>query len=126
MSDGQWTYGNLVVCDGTPYIFQEQDVRKGLDIDGWLNGCRMIEVVEETVGQWTGLCDKNGVLIFEGDILDHTRYTVAYSRDADGSKGMVAGWCIQRDNFESWCYLDDEEEHVVLGNPWENPELMKR
>ena len=125
MGDGEWVYGNLVVCDGVPYIFQEKDVRKGLDVDGWLNGCRMIEVIPETVGQWTGMVDKNGVMIFEGDILDYNRYIVTYSREAIGPNGMMAGWCIQRDNFESWCYLDDEEEHTVLGNPWKNPELME-
>ena len=124
--NGEWVYGNLVTCHGVPYIFPENTIIKGLDIDGWLNGCQMIEVVPETVGQWTGLCDYNGVRIFEGDILDTTCYTVAYVADVNESKGMYAGWYVQRHNFEGWYELECHEGHVVLGNPWENPELMKR
>lgn len=126
IQDGEWTYGSLVTCEAGTFIFQERDIMKGLDVDGWLNGCRMIEVIPETVGQWTGLCDKNGVKIFEGDVVDCPCYTVSYVADVNESKGMIAGWCIQRHNFEGWGYLECDDDHVVLGNPWDNPELMKR
>lgn len=110
MEDGEWVYGHLVTLNGVVCIFD--------------NG-KSIEVVEETVGQWTGLYDKNGVKIFEGDIVDCNCYTVSYVADVNESKGMHAGWFVQRHIFEGWYELECHEGHTVLGNPWENPELMK-
>lgn len=86
---------------------------------------KAVEVIPETVGQWTGLLDKNGKKIFEGDILDTPRWIVSYCADTNAGLGMNAGWYIQRDNFTSWLELENNEWHVVLGNIHDNPELLK-
>ena len=86
------------------------------------------EVVPETVGQYTGLTDKNGKKIFEGDIVsghlddlfpeDESRYEIAWIdygwhlTNLDGTVDTAEqDWVNQ--NFE------------VIGNIYDNPELME-
>ena len=105
----------------------------------------------ETVGQYTGLTDKNGTKIFEGDILHFKTYqgggfacpigTDVYYRvlfgqcnpDMNTLTEYVGFWALSKNYDEddlyeygnSINYLVDSHGACVIGNIHDNPELLK-
>lgn len=113
--DGYWVYGDLMT---------KHAHHAGLTIvhGGWI----YYEVDSETVGQYTGLKDRNGVKIFEGDIVDFGfgRGEVWFD---DGTfkhtfieKGEDGGLINSvRPSKRFW----DKVE--IIGNIHDNPELLE-
>lgn len=82
---------------------------------------RFIQVVPETVGQYTGLCDKNGKKIFEGDIVlvEGRTGTVVYSEEN-------CVWYVGIEyGFEPPLNDYDRLYIKVIGNVHDNPELLE-
>lgn len=107
-----WVYGDLLVHSGKEIRISNEE---GVYV-----------VNKNTVGPFIGLYDIDGQKIFAGDILDTPRWVVTYCANVRECYGMQAGWYIQRDDFESWEELSNIESHKVLGNIYDNPELMKK
>lgn len=83
-----------------------------------------IGVKEDTVGQFTGLFDKNGKEIFEGDILlvDDYEGVRIYNKVGikDGCFGYIGEYSGELLPF---CHYNVTEE--IAGNIYDNPELIK-
>jgi uncharacterized phage protein (TIGR01671 family) len=112
MNDNKWVYG-----------YFGKDYSERCIISNYLNASNEAwGVIPETIGQFTGLLDKNGKEIYEGDILQNTPREVQYK--VYWSKDMHA-WFVERINYgskEPLCCLDDKFE--VIGSIYDNPELI--
>lgn len=122
--NGEWAEGTFLrlrvgreyICDGTVWI-------------GTLQPCKE-EVIPETVGQYTGLTDKNGKKIFEGDILkivhkyqspfddDTKEYT---DIDTDVVHFDDEGLCFSYGKSPFLCVVDNvTAEYEVIGNIYDD------
>lgn len=75
-------------------------------------------IISETVGRFTGLTDRNGVRIFEGDILEAL----------NGNRGYVVfrnGAFMKSCNSENMPFLIAADVNAVIGNIHDNPEMLK-
>ena len=96
-----------------------------LCIDHEENGVMLSSIVEpETIGQYTGLCDKNGVKIFEGDIVRYNgeKHIVVFE-----TRGGTGYFGIKIDHIETWgfCLSVPAKLMEVIGNIHDNPELAE-
>lgn len=73
--------------------------------------------------QSTGLTDKNGKEIFEGDIIDSTDGLLNGVVKFNIDLGMWTNSLLRYNNFERLCSIANSRE--IIGNIWEHPELAE-
>ncbi len=154
----EWVYGNHLYDDmtGKHFIVPFDNISESTKVNE--EGCCYcvgFEVIPETVGQYTGLTDKNGNKIFEGDIVRHNTYDgfdchchsiVRFGKyNQDGSEDEYhptgcLGWYVEVDNFTVPDFLEPTnfENYLktqnllkvalnceIIGNIHDNPELLE-
>lgn len=105
---------------------------------GWFALHNKYAVKAETVGQFTGLTDKNGKKVFEGDILKFTDAHAEYEwigKVEFGNPNAEYNWGFQlvyisgtKPNTDILLWFDMEETGAyseVIGNIHDNPELLE-
>lgn len=112
--NGEWVYGAF-------YPIKDEDVYfiinncKSIDFDDGDTTFNGYKVHKKSVGEFTGLHDKNGKEIYEGDIVTDGvgKYKIVYDLKLAGYQP----YCIFRDEPENYC--------EVIGNVFENADLVK-
>ena len=122
--NGEWVYGGI-------YYQKADEVKEEAVyiIGSSLNDVgAAYEVIPETVGQCTCLKDKNGKLIFEGDIVitnifntPEILYTITYDKQIAAFIGEYVKGCIKQ--FTT--FDGDSQCFEVIGNIHDNPEMTE-
>lgn len=128
--NGEWAYGYYCSFKGSSDIFvpftEEEEKRNEGHIFSAVGGL-WYKVIPETVGQFTGLTDKNGTKIFEGDVVAYCWYE---AEPMNFRIDFVCGEFLavpvkKREDVWAIRISGQGENLEIIGNIHDNPELLE-
>ena len=122
--DGEWVYGDLIHTA----VGKEPSIRIH-----WHNGAECHGVIPDTVGQYTKMNDKNGKMIYKGDIViyDNTPYNAYGHRITGEIVWHKWAWRLKYKEYGMVHYyaLGSEDffgaKSEVVGNIYDDPDLLR-
>ncbi len=143
LDNGEWAYGDLRQVEGSAYILDYDTGDDGVSQEHRIFFNIAYQVDPATVGQYTGLKDKAGVEIYEGDVIklvtaDFEEITITCEfgpvrRQIFENEVEITGFYFVRSNdgrktfpiTHNYLGKHDTEIWTVIGNIHDNPELME-
>ena len=120
--NGDWVYGDFVHGN------ERKSLRDSIFVyDSETQSFNDYEINPSTIGQYTGLTDKNGKRIFEGDIVKTDKFSEPnkqYIIKYDLQFGAFIG--NDRYNVYFVTFDGDSGEFEVIGNVTDNPDLLEK
>lgn len=116
LDNGAWLESYSIYQEGGIYLFDDDSPHK----DTHFGHC-LVEVDSATVGQFTGLHDKNGKEIYEGDVLLWT----TVGGDVGHLKIVIYNGCVWAENVTELYRVMIDSYVDTIGNIHDNPELLK-
>lgn len=111
-SDNQWVYGFYFKIDENHYI-----------LENVLGGSQKQEIIPKTLGQFTEIYDKNGIEIYEGDILNmRNRYLKKDNQVFKNTGEVYFEKGVFRCDQIPLAYLDELE---IIGNIYDNSKISE-
>lgn len=129
VDNGEWCEGYYVKAEHHWHkhgIHEDWIVCGASANGGWFAIHDRRAVAPYTVGQYTGITDRHGKKIFEGDIVEH--YTQDYyllNRGVVEWAASSASWAMKLNTMQPGFSLYNDRHYKVIGNIHDNPELLE-
>ena len=117
---GEWVYGFIALTKTYPY--GDNDINAYIWKIPCVDNC--IAVDPATVGQFTGLCDKNGKEIYEGDIVKHNAFGIKLVKWGSSALPCQEA-AFMFDRTIAFLGSNESIDTEVIGNIHANPELLE-